>query len=247
MFNNLFQRNPRARKTPGGNVYALFDDMALQPHLLIAGATGSGKSVVVNGIVYNLLHKGPVSDGLILIDPKRVELVQYADTPHCIQYASEPADMVKALQAAIRITESRYLEMQKQRVRKYSGGDVYIIIDELADLMTTNKRQVQPLLQRLCQIGRAAKVHVIACTQCPLAKVIPTEIKVNFDARVGLRTRSAQDSRNILGMTGCEVLPRYGQGYYMTPEGINLWRIPMYSDEQLDQIVSWWTTSQCIA
>ena len=137
--------------------------------------------------------------------------------------------------------------MQRKGVRKYQGGDVYVIIDELADLMTTQKKAVLPLLQRLCQIGRAAKVHVIACTQCPLAKVIPTEVKVNFDARVALRTRSAQDSRNILNRTGCELLPRYGQGYYMTPEGLNLWNIPMYSESAVEKLVSYWTSKECIA
>lgn len=237
---------PRYYKTPTGQVYTLFNDMAEQPHLLVAGATGSGKSVVVNGIIYNLLHKGPSSAGLILIDPKRVELVQYKETPHCIMYASEPDTMVQALQAAIQITEARYVQMQRNHERKYSGGDIYVIIDELADLMTTQRKTVQPLLQRLAQIGRAARVHIIACTQCPLAKVIPTEIKVNFDARVGLRTRCAQDSRNILGVTGCEMLPRYGQGYYMTPEATRLYKIPMYSDEQIDRVVTWWTSTECI-
>ena len=232
-------------RTPAGKIYNLYSDMAEQPHLLIAGATGSGKSVVVQGILYNLLHNGPDQSGLILVDPKRVELSPYRAVPHCIRYASEPADMVKALQYAMQITESRYRTMQRQGVRKYQGGDIYVIIDELADLMTPNKRQVLPLLQRLCQIGRAAKIHVIGCTQCPLAKVIPTEIKVNFDARVGLRTRSAQDSRNILGFSGCENLPRYGQGYYMRPEGINLYKIPMYSDEQTADVLNYWTTDRC--
>ena len=237
---------PKYYRTPSGQVYTLFNDMAEQPHLLVAGATGSGKSVVVNGIVYNLLHKGPASAGLILIDPKRVELVQYKDTPHCIAYASEPDTMVQALRKAIQITEARYTEMQRNHERKYTGGDIYVIIDELADLMTTQRKTVQPLIQRLAQIGRAAKIHIIACTQCPLAKVIPTEIKVNFDARVGLRTRCAQDSRNILGVTGCEMLPRYGQGYYMTPEATRLYNIPMYSDEQIDRVIHWWTSTECI-
>jgi len=244
---NLFQRKPRGYITPEGDVYTLFDDMARQPHLLIAGATGSGKSVVVNGIIYNLLHNGPAKSGLILIDPKRVELVQYKHVPHCLRYASEPTDMPQALQYAMRIVENRYTVMQREGARIYSGGDVYVIIDELADLMTTQKKAVLPILQRLCQIGRAAKVHVIACTQCPLAKVIPTEVKVNFDARVALRTRSAQDSRNIISRTGCELLPRYGQGYYMTPEGLNLWNVPMYSDSDVDKLVSYWTSEQCIA
>ena len=243
---SIFNRT-RKYKTPTGDVYTLYNDMAMQPHLLVAGATGSGKSVVVNGIIYNLLFNGPGSAQLILIDPKRVELSMYKNVPHCIRYASEPAEMIAALQYALVITENRYREMQRQRIRKYSGGHVFVIIDELADLMTTAKKQVQPLLQRLCQIGRAACVHVIACTQCPLATVIPTAIAVNFDARVGLRTRNAQDSRNILGCTGCERLPRYGQGYFMTPEGIDLWNIPMYSESAISEMVSWWTSRLCIA
>ena len=244
---NLFKPRKRAWRTPGGQYYQLFRDMADQPHLLIAGATGSGKSVVLNGIASAILHDSPARVGLILIDPKRVELVQYKSLPHTVRYASEPADMVQALQQAIAITDRRYSEMQRQGVRKYTGPDLYVLIDELADLMTTNKRQVMPLLQRLCQIGRAARVHVIACTQCPLSAVIPTPIKVNFDARVGLRTRSAQDSRNILSVTGCELLPRYGYGYYMKPEGTDLWKIPMVSDEEIDRLVSWWTSKQCVA
>ena len=226
--------------TPQGEYYSLYGDMLKQPHLLIAGATGSGKSVVINGLVYTALYDSPAAVQFILIDPKRVELVDYAKLPHTIKYSSEPGDMVQALEKAMEITESRYKAMQRDRVKKYSGEAVYVIIDELADLMTTNRRQVQPLLQRLCQIGRAANVHVIAATQCPLSSVIPTPIKVNFDARVALRTRSAQDSRNILGVKGCELLPRYGQGYYMTPDGLTLYNIPMQDPADIAQIVRYW-------
>ena len=130
--------------------------------------------------------------------------------------------------------------MQRRGQRKSGEGDVYVVIDELADLMTTCRKTVQPMIQRLCQIGRAAAVHVIACTQCPIAAVIPTPIKVNFDSRFALRTRSAQDSRNILGVKGCEGLPRYGQAYYLTPEGLRLYQIPMISDEEIEERVRYW-------
>ena len=232
-------------RTPGGPCHTLFLDIAEQPHCLIAGATGSGKSVCINGLIYTILHHSPAKTGLILIDPKRVELVAYKDLPHTIAYASEPADIVSALHTAITITEARYREMQQQGIRKYNGPDCYVIIDELADLMTTNKRAVLPPLQRLCQIGRAARVHVIAATQCPLACVIPTPVKVNFDARVALRTRSAQDSRNILEQTGCELLPRYGQAYYMRPEGTTLYKIPMIPDADIDRLCRYWTSPLC--
>ncbi len=235
--------------TPGGTRYStLYYDMAQQPHLLIAGATGSGKSVVINGIIHSLLaNHSPVTCGLILIDPKRVELVMYKHLPHTIAYASEPGEPARAMRQAIQIIEQRYQYMQKQGLRKFGGGDVYVIIDELADLMTTDKKTIQPLLQRICQIGRAAKVHVIAATQCPLATVIPTAIKVNFDSRVGLRCRSGQDSRNVLGQTGCENLPRYGQGYYMTPEGLDRWNLPMVPDEAINALIDYWTSKACIA
>lgn len=226
--------------TPEGKYYTLYADMLKQPHLLIAGATGSGKSVVINGILYTALYNSPAAVKLILIDPKRVELIDYAQLPHTLKYASEPGDMVQALELAMTITERRYKAMQARHIKKYDGGAIYVIIDELADLMTTNRRQVQPLLQRLAQIGRAANVHVISATQCPLSAVIPTPIKVNFDSRVGLRTRSRQDSRNILGVGGCELLPRYGQGYYMTPEGLTLYNIPMHTPEDLQILLTYW-------
>jgi len=235
---------PKKYRTPTGTVYTLYKSMLKQPHLLIAGATGSGKSVVINGIIHTALYHSPAQVQLILIDPKRVELVEYKNLPHTLYYASEPADMVKGLQIAMQTTEARYKAMQGRRERKYSGGAVYVVIDELADLMTTNKREVMPFLQRLCQVGRAGNVHVIAATQCPLSAVIPTPIKVNFDSRVALRTRSKQDSRNILDRGGCELLPRYGQGYYMTPEGLTLYNIPMIPDAERATILDYWKPSK---
>ena len=226
---------------PKGKVYELYLDMLQQPHLLIAGATGSGKSVVINGIIATALYKTPVDIQFILIDPKRVELSAYSRLPHTIRYASEPDAIIQALQYAMTLTEQRYRQMQRKREKKYSGGHIYVIIDELADLMTTNAKSVAPIIQRLAQIGRAANVHIIAATQCPLSSVIPTPIKVNFDARVGLRTRNAQDSRNILGFSGCERLPRYGTGYYVTPDGEKRTVIPMVEDAEIDGLVDYWT------
>lgn len=233
-------KKPKTWTTPGGVTSELYMNMLQQPHLLIAGATGSGKSVVINGIMYNALYSPPGTVNFILIDPKRVELSTYKQLPHTLIYSSEPDQMIAALNAAMYICEERYKTMQKQGVKKYTGGDLYVIIDELADLMTTQRKTAQPIIQRLCQIGRAAKIHVIAATQCPLAAVIPTPIKVNFDARVGLRTRSAQDSRNILGIKGLEDLPRFGRGVYMTPEQQQLYIIPYIEDTELQQRVNWW-------
>ena len=241
-------------KTPTGRYSNLFADMLEQPHLLIAGATGSGKSVVINGMMAALLHRLPGNSTpdkvkLILIDPKRVELVAYKDLPHTVRYASEPEEMLSALQYAMELAENRFKVMQERRKKKYPGGDVYIVIDEFADLMTTQGRAVVPIIQRLAQIGRAAKVHIILATQTPVREVIPTKIKCNFDARVGLRTRSDQDSRNIIGKSGLERLPSYGKGYYMKPNGAGdpsikegYYNIPYVDDDEIERLVKWWMT-----
>lgn len=224
--------NQDMQKTYIHNLYA---DMLKQPHLMIAGATGSGKSVAVNGLMVTALLKTGAQ--FILIDPKRVELVQYKRLKRCIMYASEPDQMTQAVQKGLGLTELRYKQMQRRGIRTWDGEGVYIVIDEFADLMTTQGKTVTPMIQRLAQIGRAAGVHIILCTQCPTRDVIPTKIKVNFDARLGLRTRSRQDSINILGVKGCEELPRYGQGYYMTPMACEKVKVPYYTDEDIEKVI----------
>lgn len=232
--------------TPSGIQYGIFKDMLQQTHLLVAGAAGSGKSVLVNGLITTGLFDSPFDElggtQFILIDPKRVELAPYKGVPHIIGYACEPGDMVDLLHRAVDIVEQRYRVMEKQGVLKYSGSDIYVIIEELADLMTTNRRAVQPLIQRLCQIARAARVHVVAVTQCPLVKVIPTEIKVNFDGIVALRTRCAQDSRNIIGVSGAEYLPRYGECLYYTPDlgGVYQYTVPYVTPNEKRELINHW-------
>ena len=226
--------------------YDFYEDLLKQTHLLIAGATGSGKSVVINGMLYTALLDNPYKYQFVLIDPKRVELSIYKNVPHTICYASEPVDMVNALKLAMDITEQRYKAMQVQQTRKYTGSKILVVIDELADLMTTNKKQVMPLIQRLCQIGRAANIMVIACTQCVLssAGVLPSAIKVNFDSRIALRTSCKQDSRNIIGVPGCENLPVYGQCFYKRSIGITRWKVPYYTDETIQELVNMWVPAK---
>lgn len=223
-----------------GEVYPIYEEMSAQTHLLVAGSTGSGKSVVINGMMYNLLYNSPQATQFILLDPKRVELIDYKGLPHVIKYASEPADMVDALYTAMTICENRYEDMQARRIKMYDGAHLYVIIDEFADLMTTNRKKVLPLVQRLTQVGRAARIHVIIATQTPIAKILPTEIKCNVDSRIALRTRSAQDSRNILEETGCELLPRYGKAFFRTAEGTRKIDVPMYTEDDLREIVEYW-------
>lgn len=228
-------------KTPPGEIYRLYKDMLNQPHLLIGGTTGSGKSVLVNGLIYTALYQSPKTMEFIFVDPKRTELVMWRKLPHTIEYASEPGDMLKALERAMQITEERYKTMQFWRKKTWEGPHVYVIIDELADLMTTQKKAVTPIVQRIGQIGRAAGVHIIACTQCPTTAVIPTAIKVNFTARVGLRTWSKQDSRNILDDSpDCCNLPRYGKCIYKCPDFYNTYDVKYYPDAVLNDRAKHW-------
>ena len=209
-------------------------------HVLIAGATGSGKSVLINSIIYTMLVFNPNQAQLILIDPKRVELVKYRKLPHTIAYETEPAQIVSVLKRSVLLMENRYKEMQRQRVTEYNGAKVYIVIDELADLMTTNQRQVMPLLQRIAQLGRAAKIHLICATQCPNRKVIPAELTLNFTDKVALRCDSAIESRQVIGCNGAEKLPLYGKAFYKSPGNVRPIIVP-YTDEikLLERVEMW--------
>lgn len=244
---------PTTYRSPVLSVYTPFRLLADRPHLLIAGATGSGKSVLTNGIIYTLVAiHSPFRCQFVLIDPKKVELVQFRPLPHVARYASEPEDIIRSLQWATEETDRRFSVMQKAGVKEYTGPHLYVIIDELADLMTTSKKSALPLLQRLAQIGRAARVHLVACSQNVLAVTIPTVLKCNFSTIIGLRTATRSQSRYLIDETGCEQLPdpkREGVGYAWVRDGADLskLRIYKYSDEEIASVIAWWTSSACIA
>lgn len=234
---------PKEWHTPGGTAAAVCLDMLKQPHMLIAGSTGSGKSVLLNSLIYTALYKAPLQLQFILIDPKRVELNQYRPLPHCLRYASEPDEIAATLAAAAAYMDGRYKVLQAHGLKEWDGGHIYVIIDEFADLMTTQKRDTLPQLQRLAQLGRAAHLHLIAATQRPTKDIINGQIKVNMDSRLALRCPTAQDSRNILDVKGAETLPRFGFGYYLTPETMRpeLVKIPYTDPADLAARVKWWT------
>lgn len=229
-------------ETPTGTCNALCADILKQPHVLIAGATGSGKSVLINSIIYTALMHKPEEVSFVLIDPKRVELHCYRNLPHTIRYASEPEDIVAALKECVKVMDIRYAYMQDRGLKKYPNGDVYIIIDEFADLMTMQKKQTLMPLCRLAQLGRAAGLHLILATQRPTRDIINGQIKVNIDARIALRCPTAQDSRNIININGAEKLPRYGKGYYLTPDTMQpeMVDIPMTDEAELNRVINHW-------
>ena len=248
----FWKYRPKTYTTPEGKTYDLFTDALSQPHLLIAGATGSGKSVLINGLIATILTRLPLDmangSQMILIDPKRVELSQYRDLPHTVTHAGgyHPEAWIEALQQAVSIMDARYTKMERQGKRIYSGGDLYIIIDEWASVYKSEVgKQAYKLILRLTSEGRAAKVHVILATQVPKANIIPTEIRENMTARFALHTANAVQSRIILEMNGCETLPRYGQGFYQTPEDTTLWNIPYITEAEITRLINYWNSPDC--
>lgn len=219
----------------------LYDNFLKQPHLLIAGATGSGKSVLINDFIsYILKVKTPEQARLILIDPKKVELYKYISCPHALKYASENKDIIKVLDLLIDEMMKRYTVLQRQNKVSWQGTHLYIFIDELADLLTTEKKAVLPKLQRLAQLGRASGIHLIMATQRPTKDILSGQLKVNLDSRVALRVATPQDSRNIIDISGAEQLPRYGQALYKSPEYLVpiLLNIEYSSPEQIQCVIN---------
>lgn len=237
--------------TPAGCRFKLYSDMLNQSHLLIAGATGSGKSVLINSILSTALLDSPAAYRLVLLDPKMTELFQWERVPHTIRYSYEQDEMIKSLRETVEIMESRLRFLRQNGERLWTGAQILVVIDELADLLTTNKVEVAPLLQRIMQLGRAAGIHVIAGTQCLLASVLPTPIKVNFPAVVCLRVATKQQSRFICDKTGAELFPDpktegKALAYFRTGANIKQFEVYRVPDEEQKRLVSWWNSAESI-
>ena len=220
----------------------LYEDLIYNGrNTLIAGTTGSGKSVLLNGVINSILYEDAANHQMALIDLKIVEFSKYKNTTHCIGCATTARSAEQLLTSIYHIIKARLTDMEARGLTIYDGATLHLIVDEMAELMLDGK-ECATLLQRICQIGRAAKVQVIAATQCPLASVIPTKIKVNFPVIIGLHTRTKQDSRNIIEMAGCEKLPMYGQALILKPgKDVEKINIPMIPEEWLEKIIEYRT------
>ena len=205
-------------------------DLDSMPHLLIAGQTGSGKSVMINTLLTSFLYRNSPSDlKLILVDPKQVELKPYDDIPHLLApVITEPERCISALKWATVEMERRYralVEVGKRNISEYNAlkkeeGMPYIVIviDELADLMMLASRDVEGLIVRIAQKARAVGIHLVLATQRPSVDVITGLIKANFPARVAFTTASQVDSRTIIDQVGAEKLLGQGDMLLMTAE-----------------------------
>ena len=217
--------------------------LASAPHLLIAGATGSGKSTAEHSLLYTISAlRNPRDTCFLLLDPKRVELAQWRKTRFCAAYADEPEKIIDLLRQVNRKMDSCYSYLQLHGLTHAPAGDTYVIVDELADLMVDRavKDDCFRLLQRIAALGRAARFHLIACTQAPSRAIIPAALTLNFTHKLALRCDSQIESRQVINAPGAELLPRYGRGILRSPDGLREMAIPMTPSADLAARREFW-------
>ena len=186
-------------------------DIEKSPHLLVAGATGSGKSVLMHNIIISLLMKNTPKDAqLVIIDPKRVELSFYKNSTMLWKPIAKETEEIKlVLSALIEEMENRYKEMEEKSIRKWTGKKLYVFIDEFADLVMTSDKSTYKYIVRLAQLARAAGIHLIIATQSPRREVITGMLKNNIPTRICLKVKSGIDSRIVLDHEGAEKIELY--------------------------------------
>jgi S-DNA-T family DNA segregation ATPase FtsK/SpoIIIE len=244
-------------------------DLAQMPHLLIAGSTGTGKSVFLNSLIVSMLYKAtPEELKLVMIDPKRLELGLYEDVPHLLApVVTDPKVASNVLRNATREMERRLKLLANRGVRNieqynrtFAKGQslslfenvddeehkplplIVIIIDELADLMMVDTNNVEESITRLAQMARAVGIHLILATQRPSVDVITGLIKANFPARISFRVASKVDSRTILDANGSESLLGRGDMLYLPAGSSRLHRIhgPLVSEDEIVSLCDFW-------
>ncbi len=243
------------RDVSGEGITAALDAM---PHLLIAGATGSGKSVCINAIIACLLFDNSPDDlRLIMVDPKRVELVNFNGIPHLLgPVVTNAEEVVSCLRWVTREMDSRFTLFAKERVRNIeafnekmtkSNGEhtmpyIIVLIDELADLMLSAPEETEKQLTRLAQMARATGIHLVIATQRPSVDVVTGLIKANFPSRISFAVTSSVDSRVVLDTPGAEKLLGKGDMLYMANDSAKLFRLQgcFVSDDELARLVHFW-------
>jgi len=225
-------------------------DLASMPHLLVAGTTGSGKSVCINGIIVSLLYKhSPDNCKFILIDPKMLELSSYEGIPHLLTpVITEAKKATMALGWIVQEMENRYKLMTSEGVRNIDGYNqkhklkmpyIVVVVDEMSDLMLVSGKEIENYVQKLSAMARAAGIHIIMATQRPSVDVITGTIKANFPTRISFQVSSKIDSKTILGEQGAEQLLGKGDMLFMSSAN-KIFRIhgPYVSESEVEKISS---------
>ena len=234
-------------KDISGNIEVI--DLSKTPHLLVAGTTGSGKSVFINTLLASILYKFPPEDlRLILIDPKMLELSVYNDIAHLLTpVVTEPKKAIIALKWVCKEMERRYSLMNEENTRSLEGYNqqsieklpyIVVFIDEMADLMMTAGKEVEHYVQRLAQMARACGIHLVMATQRPSVDIITGSIKANFPSRISFQVASKYDSRTVLGEIGAEQLLGNGD-MLMSKNGASLIRYQsaFISDSEVNKLI----------
>ena len=226
----------------------IISDLASMPHLLIAGTTGSGKSVCINTIILSLLYRhGPDKCKFILIDPKMLELSVYEGVPHLLcPVITEAKKAASVLGWVVKEMESRYRLMTKEGVKNIDGYNakhnfpmpyIVVVVDEMSDLMLVAGKEIENYIQKLSQMARAAGIHIIMATQRPSVDVITGTIKANFPTRISFQVTSKIDSRTILGEQGAEQLLGKGDMLFMSSANkIVRVHAPYVSESEIEKI-----------
>lgn len=260
----MFFRQKHSDKKPVYNqpenlrYWEFADKLLKEPHVLIAGTTGSGKSTLINDILYTLSAYSPQNKEIILIDLKRVELKRWKKLPHVKACVTEPEQVIPLLNRVIDLMEYRYRKMEMLDQTRSTDKDLYVVIDELAEVikikeektkLNRNPVSVAMQIDKLMRLSRAARIHLILATQIPnrSASGIPATIFANVSCSIGLRCRSAIESRQIINTKGCEELPRYGLAYILNTDGLTLQEIPLTSDEEIQERIAVYNTNFKIA
>ena len=225
-------------------------DLSKTPHLLVAGTTGSGKSVFINTLLTSILYKfSPKDLRLILIDPKMLELSVYNDIAHLLTpVVTEPKKAILALKWVCKEMERRYSLMNEENTRSLEGYNqksleklpyIVVFIDEMADLMMTAGKEVEHYVQRLAQMARACGIHLVMATQRPSVDIITGSIKANFPSRISFQVASKYDSRTVLGEIGAEQLLGNGD-MLMSKNGGNIIRYQsaFISDNEVNKLIN---------
>ena len=248
--NDFLKKDIKLPIALGKNIsgFPMVGDLASMPHLLIAGTTGSGKSVCINTIILSLLYRHtPDKCKFILIDPKMLELSTYEGIPHLLcPVITEAKKAASVLGWVVKEMENRYRLMTKEGVRNIDGYNtkhklpmpyIVVVVDEMSDLMLVAGKEIENYIQKLSQMARAAGIHIIMATQRPSVDVITGTIKANFPTRISFQVTSKIDSRTILGEQGAEQLLGKGDMLYMSSAN-KIIRIhaPYVSENEIEKI-----------
>lgn len=213
-----------------------------QHNVLIAGTVGSGKTTMENGLLYTLLSEQSEAESVFyLIDPKQFELRHFRKNPRCRGYADTPEQALQLLDDVEALRAARSAWMKNHDLRHFEdGATAYLFIDELADLMLTDRKYAKEFtakLAKIMQLGRALKIRVVCLTQQPNRQVITALIQSCVTCTVGLHCRSVIESKQIVGIPGCETLPKYGECYIAADGYVVKCAVPYVTDDALDAVL----------